>query len=301
MAGGQERTLRRKIKGVQSTKKITKAMELIAASRIMRAVSAIAAARPYYRELSEIVRDLSRAGGVPKSVYTEAVNPVLPEAVIAITSDRGLCGGYNSFVLRHVERYLKARESKGESTILVGVGRKAEGYFRYRQLQAAWQVNGVTDGPTYAKALKIMGDLLDRFEAGEIGQVSMVVNRFYSIGNQRLEQVTIVPIAIDEIREESIGGSSIDFEFEPGPETIVIPLMRQFAMAKVFALLLEAAASEYAFKQRAMKAASDNAEELATKYRRELNRARQDSITTEIMEIVGGAEALRQSDKSIDE
>ncbi|MGC8480712.1 MAG: F0F1 ATP synthase subunit gamma, partial [Acidimicrobiales bacterium] len=108
-------------------------------------------------------------------------------------------------------------------------------------------------------------------------------------------------IAIDEIREESMGGSSIDFEFEPGPETIVVPLMRQFAMAKVFALLLEAAASEYAFKQRAMKAASDNAEELATKYRRELNRARQDSITTEIMEIVGGAEALRQSDKSIDE
>ncbi|MGC8481692.1 MAG: F0F1 ATP synthase subunit gamma, partial [Acidimicrobiales bacterium] len=189
MAGGQERTLRRKIKGVQSTKKITKAMELIAASRIMRAVSAIAAARPYYRELSEIVRDLSRAGGVPKSVYTASVDATLPEAVIAITSDRGLCGGYNSFVLRHVERFLKDRETRGESTVLVGVGRKAEGYFRYRQLQAAWQVNGVTDGPSYAKALAIMGDLLDRFEAGEIGKVSMVVNRFYSIGNQRLEQV----------------------------------------------------------------------------------------------------------------
>lgn len=301
MAGGQERTLRRRIKSVQSTKKITRAMELIAASRIVRAMARIAAARPYYRELSEIVRDLARASGIPKTPYTDAVTPGAPEVIVAVTSDRGLCGGYNSSVVRLVERLTRANTARGTETLIIAVGKKAQSYFRYRSIPVERTVLTVTDRPVYDHVLEIIGDLLARFEAGEISTISVVSNRFISSGVQRLEQVQLAPIPENELKyeaSESVGG--LDFEFEPSSDLIVLPLMRQFALAKLFALLLEASAAEYAARQRAMKAASDNADELTKVYRRQLNRARQDSITNEIMEIVGGAEALSKAGSTLD-
>lgn len=288
MAGGQERTLRRRIKSVQSTKKITRAMELIAASRIVKAMSRIAVARPYFRELSEIVRDLSASAGIAKNPYTDTEPRTGRHVIIVVTSDRGLCGGYNASVLRAAEKTF----SEG-GTELIGVGKKSQTYLRYRGIPVIRQVNTVTDRPIYEHVVRIVGDLLERFETGEVASVSVISNRFISAGLQRLETTRIAPVALEDLGVGDPEPGGYDFEFEPSPDLIVLPLMRQFAMAKIFALLLEASAAEYAARQRAMKAASDNAEELTKQYRRQLNRARQDSITTEIMEIVGGAEALK--------
>lgn len=294
MAGGQERTLRRKIKSVQSTKKITKAMELIAASRIQKAISRMANARPYYRELSEIVRDLVKAAALPKNPYTDPENNEGTVVVISITSDRGLCGIYNSSVLRATERLAERVRSSGSTVELVGVGKKAQNYFKFQEIEVTTQVNGVTETPTYVQAMYILGSILDRYEIGEISKVYVISHRFVSIGVQNLETTELLPISKGQLETDSRKSStSFDFEFEPSRDVIVVPLFRQFTLARLFALLLEASTSEYAYRQRAMKSASENADELARKYRRLLNRARQDSITTEIMEIVGGAEALK--------
>ncbi len=261
----------------------------------------IASARPYYRELSNIVRDLARAAGIPRSPYTEPIRGDLPEVLIAVTSDRGLCGGFNSSVLRRVEETMKAREREGNETLVVAVGKKAQAYFRYRSIPVVREVLTVTDRPNFSHVTEILGDLLARFEAGEIGAIRVASYRFISAGTQRLALEQLVPIVREELQLEAKDHDlGLDFEFEPSSELIVLPLMRQFAEAKLFALLLEASASEHAARQRAMKAASDNADELAKVYRRQLNRARQDSITNEIMEIVGGAEALSQSGSGSD-
>lgn len=297
MAGGQERTLRRKIKSVQSTKKITKAMELIAASRIQKAITRMANARPYYREISEIVRDLVKAASLPKNPYTDPTDTAGVVVVIAVTSDRGLCGIYNSSVLRATERLAEQVRTEGSNVELVGVGKKAQNYFKFQEIEVATQVNGVTETPTYVQAMYILGSVLDRYEKGEISKVYVISHRFVSIGVQNLETLELLPISKNQLEMDSVKSSStFDFEFEPSRDAIVVPLFRQFTLARLFALLLEASAAEYAYRQRAMKSASENAEELARKYRRFLNRARQDSITTEIMEIVGGAEALKAED-----
>ncbi|SHE65842.1 ATP synthase F1 subcomplex gamma subunit [Ferrithrix thermotolerans DSM 19514] len=294
MAGGQERTLRRKIKSVQSTKKITKAMELIAASRIQKAISRMANARPYYREISEIVRDLVRAASLPKNPYTEPSGSLGVSVVISVTSDRGLCGIYNSSVLRATERLSESLSAKGSKVEIVGVGKKAQNFFKFQEIKVATQVNGVTETPTYVQAMYILGSVLDRYERGEVSEVYIISHRFVSIGVQNLETTQLLPISKEQLEADASKSSgSFDFEFEPSREAIVVPLFRQFTLARLFALLLEASAAEYAYRQRAMKSASENAEELSRRYRRLLNRARQDSITTEIMEIVGGAEALK--------
>lgn len=267
-------------------------MELMAASRIVRAMGRIAAARPYYRELSEIVRDLANAAGLPSSPYTGPLDEAAPAAIIVVTSDRGLCGGYNSSVLRATEEILQRRHALGQETVLVGVGKKSQNYLRYRGVDVDRQVLGVTEAPRYEQVIEVVGDLLERFERGEIGSISVVSNRFVSAGVQYLWVNQVVPLEPEEVTAGS-GSASLDFEYEPSPEAIVVPLLRQFAMAKIFALFLEASAAEFASRQKAMKAASDNADELTTQYKRILNRARQDSITTEIMEIVSGAEALK--------
>jgi F-type H+-transporting ATPase subunit gamma len=229
------------------------------------------------------------------------LQPELPEVVIAVTSDRGLCGGFNSSTLRSVEEILRGREATGKETRIVAVGKKAQSYFRYRNIAVLTEVLTVTDRPSFPHVKAILGDLLNRFESGEIGAIRVASYRFISAGNQRLAIEQLVPIAPELLRlEANEQEQGLDFEFEPSSDSIVIPLMRQFVEAKLFALLLEASASEHAARQRAMKAASDNADELAKVYRRQLNRARQDSITNEIMEIVGGAEALSHAGSGSD-
>ncbi|HMG41063.1 MAG TPA: F0F1 ATP synthase subunit gamma [Acidimicrobiales bacterium] len=292
MAGGQERTLRRRIKSVQSTKKITKAMELIAASRIVKAQQRVAAARPYSERITAVIRNLAAAGaggGSPLLVERETVSTI---AYVVVSADRGLCGAYNSSVIREAEREMLARRAEGVETRLITVGKKAAGYFRFRGWHIDEGFQGFADQPAYEDARRIAEFVVERFEAGEYDQVQLVYTQFLSAASQRVVTRRFVPLD-PSMLEQASDGPAADYEFEPSPQEILDSLLPRYAEARLYAALLDGAASFLAAQQRAMKSATDNAEDLITKYTRAMNRARQDAITTEIMEIVGGAEALR--------
>jgi F-type H+-transporting ATPase subunit gamma len=297
MAGGQERVLRRRIKSVQSTKKITKAMELISASRIVKAQQRVAAARPYAEQITGVIGNLAAAGASLSSPLLQPREDVRTVALVVIVSDRGLAGAYNGNVIRAAERAIKAHQADGKQVRLVIVGKKAETYFRFRKmaLDAAWQ--GMSDTPTYEDARTVAAFVTERFESGEYDQVELVYTQFLSAGNQRVVARRFMPLDSATLETAAKGdGPSADYEYEPGPGEILERLLPRYAEARLFAALLDAAASEHASRQRAMKSATDNAEELITKLSRVMNRARQDSITTEIMEIIGGAESLAQGE-----
>jgi F-type H+-transporting ATPase subunit gamma len=293
VAGGQERILRGRIRSVQATKKITRAMELIAASRIVKAQQRVVAAVPYSELITEVVRDLSAAGAGSESPLLAGRDQVKKVCYVVLTADRGLCGGYNSGVMRATEGEIKQDAINGRDHVIVPVGRKAEGYFRFRGYNMAQSFTGFTDSPTYAIAKEIGEFVTGLFTSGEVDRVELVYTRFVSAGNQEVVQRPLVPLDT-QVAEGGDGKSEAghDYEFEPTPELILETLLPRYVEARVYAALLNAAASEHAFRQRAMKAATDNAEELIKNLSRIMNRARQDSITTEIMEIVGGAEAM---------
>jgi len=303
MAGGQERILRGRIRSVQATKKITRAMELIAASRIVKAQQRVAAAVPYSDQITEVVKDLA-AAGTSSSPLLVGRAEVKTTAYVVVTADRGLCGGYNAGVQRATEGEIKKDVLKGSDYVVVAVGRKAEGYFKFRGYKIAKTFSGFSDNPTYANARAIGEYLLEQFEAGNIDRVELVYTRFISAGSQEVVQRPLVPLDRDTVaggdgKGLDADGTPADFEFEPDPATILDTLLPRYIEARIYAALLNGAASEHAFRQRAMKSATDNAEELIKTLSRIMNRARQDSITTEIMEIVGGAEALAGDSKQV--
>jgi len=302
MAGGKERVLRRRIKSVQSTKKITKAMELISASRIVKAQQRVAAARPYSEQITAVIGNLAAAGAGLSSPLLQQRDDVRVVAFVVISSDRGLAGAYNGSVIRATERAMAAARAEGKETRLVVIGKKAETYFRFRKmtLDAAWQ--GMSDTPTYEDARTVARFVTERFESGEYDQVELVYTQFLSVGNQRAVQRRFMPLDSTVLETAASGdGPSADYEFEPGPGAILDRLLPRYAEARLFAALLDASASEHAARQRAMKSATDNAEDLITRLSRVMNRARQDAITTEIMEIIGGAESLAQGEGSPDD
>jgi F-type H+-transporting ATPase subunit gamma len=291
MAGGQERILRRRIKSVESTKKITRAMELIAATRVVKAQTRAAAARPYTQEITSVILDLVKAGAA-KDHPLLRVNPdASTAAIIVVTSDRGLCGAYNSQVIRMAEREVQAHRSEGSGYSLVLIGTKAQKYFRFRGFEADATFSGVTDQPTYDQAREIAQSVMQRYESGELKSVDIVYWRFISAGTQEAVIRRFLPLDVTE-DDAPKDGPTADLEYEPSPTGILNELLPRYVEARIYSALLEASASEHAARQRAMKAATDNAEELKTNLTRVMNRARQDSITTEIMEIVSGAEAL---------
>jgi F-type H+-transporting ATPase subunit gamma len=301
MAGGQERILRERIRSIQATKKITRAMELIAASRIVKAQARVAAAVPYSEQITEVVRDLAASGASSDSPLLAGRDAIEKTCYVAITADRGLCGGYNSGIQRSTEGEVKADVLAGRSYTIVPIGRKAEGYFKFRGYNLGQSFNGFSDQPSYDDAKAIGEYVVDLYQSGTVDKVELVYTRFVSAGTQEVVLRPLVPLSDDTVTggdgrpSSSAGGtdgSGGDYEFEPDPTTILDTLVPRYIEARVYAALLNAAASEHAFRQRAMKAATDNAEELIKSLSRIMNRARQDSITTEIMEIVSGAEAL---------
>lgn len=307
MAGGQERILKRRILSVQSTKKITRAMELIAASRIVKAQQAVKAAEPYSHDITEVVRDLGAAGAEVDSPLLKPREEIRRVAHVVLTADRGLCGAYNSSVIRAAEGSIKEQATLGREYGLVLVGRKAESYFRYRNFDIDAVFTGFTDRPTYEDARRIARAVTEPFLAGEFDLVKLVYTRFVSAGTQEVVLAPLMPLERAVVeggdgRPEPAGtdGPGPSYEFEPSPSEILDSLLPRYVEARVYAALLNAAASEHAARQRAMKSATDNADELITSLTRVMNRARQDAITTEIMEIVGGAEALR-SGKSVED
>jgi F-type H+-transporting ATPase subunit gamma len=292
MAGGQERILRRRIKSVESTKKITRAMELIAATRVVKAQERSSAARPYAESITSVILDLVKAGAAREHPLLQDHSSANSEAILVITSDRGLCGAYNSTVIRLAEQEVQARLAAGQEYTLFVVGSKAQTYFRFRGYTMADVFLGVTDRPTYDHAAAITAALAPRFEAGEFEAGLLVYWRFLSAGAQQAVVRRFLPLEVEEDRPDATAGPGADLEYEPSPTVILNELLPRYVESRIFSALLDASASEHAARQRAMKSATDNAEELKISLTRVMNRARQDAITTEIMEIVGGAEAL---------
>jgi F-type H+-transporting ATPase subunit gamma len=311
MAGGQERILRRRLRSIKSTQKITKAMELIAASQIVRAQGRIAASRPYQDGMARIVLETAMGDWFSAGRLLGTPDDVSSVLVLCVVADRGLCGGYNSNVFRATERLLVEKQEAGIETRLVTVGKKAQGYFRFRGIEVAESFLGMSERPTFADARTVAGAAVAPFVAGEVDQVIVVSTRFHSAGSQRIEVRQLLPLADprnDEAKasHEDEPGVSRNIapdqvpdvkhgytEFEPDAAILLQELAPKAAETAIFAALLEASASELTARQRAMAAATENAGELIKKYSRIMNRARQETITTEIMEIVGGAEALR--------
>ena len=296
MAGGQERVLRRRIKSIQSTQKITRAQELIAASRIVKAQAAVTAAQPYSETITQVVRDLAAGGGGGDSPLLNPRAEVQKVAFIVVAADRGLCGAYNSSVIREAERALLAQTAQGRDYSLILVGRKAESYFRYREFKIDAAFTGFTDRPSYEDARQIGAAATSAFVAGDTDVVEIVYTEYRSAGVQAVVRQKLMPLARDAIAENADGEATVaaSYEFEPDPEGILDLLLPRYVDSRVYAALLNAAASEHTARQRAMKAATDNADDLITSLSRVMNRARQDAITTEIMEIVSGSESLRQ-------
>jgi F-type H+-transporting ATPase subunit gamma len=293
VAGGQERVLRRRIRSVQSTKKITRAMELIAASRIVKAQQRVAAARPYSEQITAVLGNLAAAGAGLSSPLLQPREEVGTVAFVVVTGDRGLAGAYNTNVIRVAERAVGEERAAGRQAAIVCVGRKADVYFRFRRQPIDATFTGMTDQPRYDDARRVAAHVTGHFEDGTFDQVDLVYTQFISVGTQRVVRRRFMPLDPGQLEAAAERGPSADYEFEPAPGTILERLLPRYAEARLFAAMLDASASEHAARQRAMKSATDNAEELITKLTRVMNRARQDAITTEIMEIVGGAEALR--------
>ena len=300
MPGGKERALRRQIRSVQSTKKITKAMELIAASRILKAQQRVAAARPYSERITDVIRNLAAAGAGGGSALLEERDEVRTVAYVVVAADRGLSGAYNSSVIRAAERSMQRQRAEGRQTRLITVGKKAQSYFRFRGWEIDQAYLGISDSPTYEDARAIADYVVTRFESGEYDLVELAYTQFLSAATQRVTIRRFVPLD-SSMLEQAQDGPAADYEFEPNPQEILDRLLPRYAEARLYAALLEGAASFFAAQQRAMKSATDNAEELIIKYSRAMNRARQDAITTEIMEIVGGAEAMRAAQAGRDD
>jgi F-type H+-transporting ATPase subunit gamma len=295
MAGGKERELRQRIRSVRSTRKITKAMELIAASQIARAQQRIAANRPYREGMARVIVEAAKGDPDAAAQLLGTPGNVSRAVVVTVVGDRGLSGAYNSSVLRAAERTVAELKAAGTHVTTIAVGKKALGYFRFRGIEVAHSFQGFADRPSFADARAVADVAGAAFARGEVDQVLLVSMRFLSAGSQQVATRQLLPIPAPEGEDEPAPDHLEGYtEFEPDADVLLEELAPAALESELFTALLEGAASFHTSQQRAMAAATENADELARSLTREVNRARQDSITTEIMEIVGGAEALRQ-------
>jgi F-type H+-transporting ATPase subunit gamma len=295
------REYRARIKSTESMKKITRAMELIAASRIIKAQQRAQAAAPYARELTRAVSAVATFSNVDHALTTEPEDPKRA-AVLVVTSDRGLAGAYSSSVLKEAERLVEKLKEEGKSVDLYVSGRKGEAYFKFRQREVVQAWTGFSDQPTYDVAAEIGAALIAAFladaedsesDVAAVDEVHVVYTRFRSMLSQEPTAVRLLPLEVVEGTEAPAKDDVLPlYEFEPSPAEVLDSLLPRYVQSRIFFALLQAAASELAARQRAMKAATDNADELIKKYTRIANQARQAGITQEISEIVGGVNAL---------
>jgi len=294
MAGGQERILRRRIKSVAATRKITKAMELIAASQIAKSQARIAQNRPYRNGMKRIIVEAALGDPAVAKKMLVAPENVSQAVVLVISGDRGLSGAYNSSVMRAGERLVKQLRSEGAQVRLFVVGKKAPGFFRFRGMEVEQSFVGFADRPAFSNAREVARAVAAPFTSGEAQQVHLVSTKFLSAGSQSVAIEQLLPLSMPETVIDDAPKKLKGYtEFEPEVEQLLTFLAPRAIESEIFTALLEGAASFHSSQQRAMAAATDNADELGQTLSRIMNRARQDSITTEIMEIVSGAEALR--------
>jgi F-type H+-transporting ATPase subunit gamma len=300
---GQVQVLRRRIRTVRSTKKIAKAQELVATSRIARAQERVAAAKPYSEAITNVLTALASNTDIDHPLLT-ARQQVRRAGVLLITSDRGLAGAYNANAIRTCEQLISRLRADGKEVALYVIGRKGVGYYRFRNrpIEASW--TGFSERPGFEDARRVGDSLLDAFIAGAddsdaehgpeaiqgVDELHIVSTRFVSLMTQSAQAHFLAPMEVEEREREP--GLRPAYEFEPEADELLGALLPKYLNTRIYAALLDSAASESASRRRAMKSASDNADDLLKRYTREMNSARQASITQEISEIVGGANAL---------
>ena len=294
MASAQLRDTRRRIRSVEAIKKITRAMELIATSRIPKAQARVNASKPYTAKLIEVIENVGAAGAGAKHRLLEQ-REVKTVGLVIVTSDRGLAGSYASNIIRLAENRIRQLDREGKDVALYAIGKKAQAYFRYRGFRIDGAYIGVTDTPGYGDARAVASSVLTAFATEHIDSVEVFFTRYQSAMNQAPTRLDLLPITPPDRTAQE--GPSATYEFEPSPEEILDRLLPRYVEATVFNVLLEASASEHSARRRAMKAATDNAEDLIRVLSVQANRARQAEITTAISEIVGGAEALAEASR----
>jgi F-type H+-transporting ATPase subunit gamma len=297
------RELRGRIRSAGSIKKITKAQELIATSRISKAQARVRAARPYSTEITNMLTELAGASALDHPLLVERESPKRA-GVLVVSSDRGLCGGYNANVLRQSEELFSLLREEGKTPVTYVVGRKALGYYRFREREVAESWTGFSERPTYDHAREIANTLVAAFMSGVddgddpgedgvlgVDELHIVFTEFKSMLSQSAITLRVAPMVVEYVGEQESGPQTL-FSFEPDADALFDALLPRYIATRVYSALLEAAASESASRRRPMKSATDNADDLIKALTLEANRERQAQITQEISEIVGGANAL---------
>jgi F-type H+-transporting ATPase subunit gamma len=307
--GAQIRVYKRRIKSVTATKKITKAMEMIAASRIIKAQRQVAASTPYAEELTRAVTAVATGSNTRHPLTTEAENPSRA-AVLLVTSDRGLAGGYSSNAIKAADRLSERLHAQGKEVVSYVIGRKALAYYSFRERAVAQSWTGFSDSPQYGNAKEVAAPLIEALltdtSQGGVDELHIVFTEFVSMMTQVPVDRRLLPLSLDATDEAGDGverkkGEALPlFEFEPSAEGVLDALLPRYVESRIYNALLQAAASEHAARRRAMKSATDNAEDLIKSLTRLANAARQADITQEISEIVGGASALADANAGSD-
>jgi F-type H+-transporting ATPase subunit gamma len=283
------RDIRRRIRSVQSTQKITRAMKLVAAAKLRRAQERIVAARPYAEKMSALLGSLvTRVGGESHPLLARRAGG--RQLVVIITADKGLCGAFNSNVLRASVIFL--REAGGDAS-LVAVGKKARDFYRRRQWTVKSEMIGIFDRLAYSHAQQLAGELMRSYPDDEVNQVHLIYNEFRSVAVQRVKREQLLPLEADAVAGAEAAGT--DYIYEPSPRAILASLLPRHVTTQVYRALMESVAGEYGARMTAMEAATKNAKEMIDVLSIQYNKARQERITKELLDIVGGAEALRQS------
>ncbi|NEB13307.1 F0F1 ATP synthase subunit gamma [Streptomyces coelicoflavus] len=303
--GAQLRVYKRRIRSVTATKKITKAMEMIAASRVVKAQRKVAASTPYARELTRAVTAVGTGSNTKHPLTTEADNPTRA-AILLCTSDRGLAGAFNSNAIKAAEQLTERLEREGRQVDTYIVGRRGLAHYNFRERKVAESFSGFTDEPAYADAKKVAAPLIEAIEKdtaeGGVDELHIVYTEFVSMMTQTAVDSRLLPLSLDEVAEESGTKDEILplYDFEPSAEDVLDALLPRYVESRIYNALLQSAASKHAATRRAMKSATDNAGELINTLSRLANAARQAEITQEISEIVGGASALADANAGSD-
>ncbi|MDV9171548.1 F0F1 ATP synthase subunit gamma [Streptomyces sp. W16] len=294
--GAQLRVYKRRIRSVTATKKITKAMEMIAASRVVKAHRKVQASTPYAKELTRAVTAVGTGSNTRHPLTTEAETPTR-SAVLLLTSDRGLAGAFNSNAIKAAEQLTARLEAEGKEVDTYIVGRRGVAHYNFRERKIAEQWTGFTDQPEYADAKKVAGPLIEAIEKetaeGGVDELHIVYTEFVSMMTQTPIDSRLLPLSLEEVAEEAPSGEILPlYDFEPSAEDVLDALLPRYVESRIYNALLQSAASKHAATRRAMKSATDNAGDLITTLSRLANAARQAEITQEISEIVGGSAAL---------
>ncbi|MER5948231.1 F0F1 ATP synthase subunit gamma [Streptomyces sp. NPDC001904] len=295
--GAQLRVYKRRIRSVTATKKITKAMEMIAASRVVKAQRKVAASTPYATELTRAVTAVGTGSNTKHPLTTEA-EPATRVAVLLLTSDRGLAGAFNSNAIKAAEQLTERLVAEGKEVDTYIVGRRGLAHYNFRERKVVESWSGFTDEPTYADAKKVAGPLIEAIEKetaeGGVDELHIVYTEFVSMMTQSAVDSRLLPLSLEEVAEESASKDEILplYDFEPSAEDVLDALLPRYVESRIYNAMLQSAASKHAATRRAMKSATDNAGELINTLSRLANAARQAEITQEISEIVGGASAL---------